>query len=38
MRNRIVHGYFGVDLGAIWRTSAEDVEPLARAIRASGQV
>jgi uncharacterized protein with HEPN domain len=36
MRNRIVHGYFGLDLGAVWRTAREDVPALADSIKKSG--
>lgn len=38
MRNRIVHGYFGIDLGAVWRTAREEAPALAEAIRKSGLV
>jgi uncharacterized protein with HEPN domain len=38
MRNRIVHGYFGIDLGAVWRTAREEAPVLAAAIRGSGLV
>ncbi len=36
MRNRIVHGYFGIDLGAVWRTAVADAPALAEAIKRSG--
>lgn len=36
MRNRIVHGYFGIDLGAVWLTATRDAPQLAEAIRSSG--
>lgn len=36
MRNRIVHGYFGLDLGAVWLTAISDVPDLAAKVRASG--
>lgn len=36
MRNRIVHGYFGIDLGAVWQTAVADAPALAEAIRLSG--
>jgi uncharacterized protein with HEPN domain len=36
MRNRIVHGYFGIDLGAVWRTAEKDVPDLVRVIKANG--
>ena len=32
LRNRIVHGYDGIDLSIVWRTVKEDLEPLARDI------
>src|SRR5690348_6099874 len=28
MRNRLVHGYFDVDLEIVWRTAAESLPPL----------
>jgi len=28
MRNKVVHGYFGVDLEVIWKTIHEDLPPL----------
>lgn len=34
MRNRIVHGYFGIDPKTIWRTAVEEVPALAKAVRA----
>ncbi|MFC4725066.1 DUF86 domain-containing protein [Glycocaulis abyssi] len=36
MRNRIVHGYFGIDMEAVWRTASEDLPELETAIRSSG--
>ena len=33
MRNRIVHGYFGIDPEAIWLTAKNDVPKLAEAVR-----
>ena len=36
MRNRIVHGYFGLDMGAVWLTATTEVPALAAAIRAAG--
>lgn len=36
LRNRIVHGYFGLDLGAIWRTATEDAPALREMIEQSG--
>jgi uncharacterized protein with HEPN domain len=38
MRNRIVHGYFGLDMGAVWLTATNDVPALAKAIRDAGLV
>ena len=34
IRNRLVHGYFDVDLGVVWRTALESVPPFAAQIRA----
>ena len=28
MRDKLIHGYFGVDLGAVWDTATEDVPSL----------
>ena len=28
MRNRLVHAYFNVDIGLVWRTVQEDLPPL----------
>ena len=28
MRNRLVHAYFDVDIGLVWRTVQEDLPPL----------
>lgn len=36
MRNRIMHGYFGLDMAAVWLTATTDVPHLAARIRASG--
>jgi uncharacterized protein with HEPN domain len=33
MRNKLIHGYFGVDLEVLWRTVQEDLPPLSDAIR-----
>ena len=30
MRNKLIHEYFGVDLGAVWKTATEDVPQLKR--------
>lgn len=32
-RNRLIHGYPGVDAGVIWQTAANDVGPLQAALR-----
>jgi uncharacterized protein with HEPN domain len=32
MRDKVVHGYFGVDLEVVWRTIHEDLPPLRAAI------
>lgn len=36
LRNRIVHGYFGIDLNAVWKTATIDAPRLAEVIRRSG--
>jgi uncharacterized protein with HEPN domain len=28
MRDKLIHGYFGVDLGAVWKTVKEDIPAL----------
>ena len=28
MRDKLIHGYFGIDLGAVWDTATEDVPSL----------
>ncbi|MEA5469853.1 DUF86 domain-containing protein [Spirulina sp. 06S082] len=28
MRNRLIHGYYEIDLDIVWKTIAEDLEPL----------
>ena len=38
LRNRIVHGYFGLDLGAVWLTATTEAPRLATAVRASGLI
>ncbi|MDP3739178.1 MAG: DUF86 domain-containing protein [Hyphomonadaceae bacterium] len=38
LRNRIVHGYFGLDLGAVWLTATAEAPRLAAAVRASGLI
>jgi uncharacterized protein with HEPN domain len=32
MRNKVIHGYFGVDLEVIWKTVHEDLPPLQAAV------
>jgi uncharacterized protein with HEPN domain len=32
MRNKVIHGYFGVDLKVIWKTIHEDLPPLRAAV------
>ncbi len=32
-RNRLIHGYPGVDSGIVWRTVAKDMPPLRTALR-----
>jgi len=34
IRNRLVHGYFDVDLAVVWRTAVDSVPSLAKQIRA----
>jgi uncharacterized protein with HEPN domain len=36
MRNRIVHGYFGLDMNAVWLTASDDIPMLATALRRAG--
>jgi len=33
MRDRLIHGYFGVDLGAVWDTTIDDIPPLKEKIK-----
>lgn len=35
MRDKLIHNYFGVDLGAVWETVARDIPQLKRAILPS---
>lgn len=28
MRNRLIHGYFDIDLDIVWKTTVEDIPPL----------
>lgn len=32
MRNKLIHGYFGVDVDVVWETVVEDLPPLKRAL------
>ena len=32
MRDKLVHDYFGVDVGTVWLTAIEDLPPLGREI------
>ena len=32
MRNRLIHGYFDVDLEVLWRTVSDDLPPLLLAL------
>lgn len=32
MRNKVIHGYFGVDLQVVWNTVREDLPPLRQAV------
>jgi len=34
MRDKVTHGYFGVDAEVVWRTVREDLPPLRKAISA----
>ena len=34
MRDRLIHGYFDVDLDIVWETVTKDLPPLARHIQA----
>jgi uncharacterized protein with HEPN domain len=34
IRNRLVHGYFDVDVGVVWKTAADSIPPFADQIRA----
>lgn len=33
IRDKLVHGYFGVNLEVVWRTVKEDLPPLEKAIK-----
>ena len=34
MRNRLIHGYFDVDIDVVWRTVMDDLPPLVGALMA----
>lgn len=34
VRNRLIHGYFGVDVDIVWRTVRHDLPELAKALKA----
>ncbi len=34
IRNRLVHGYFDVDLGIVWQTAVDSLPPFAAQVRA----
>jgi len=33
MRNRLIHGYFDVDLAIVWKTATEYIPPLIKKIK-----
>ena len=33
MMDKLIHGYFGVDLGAVWDTATKDIPPLREKLR-----
>jgi uncharacterized protein with HEPN domain len=33
MRNRLIHAYFSINLDVVWKTSTEDMPPLAAGLR-----
>ncbi|MHA1239010.1 MAG: HepT-like ribonuclease domain-containing protein [Candidatus Odinarchaeia archaeon] len=33
MRNKLIHGYFGIDLDAVWDTVIKDIPPLKRKLQ-----
>ena len=33
MRDKLIHGYFGVDLGAVWDTATRDIPSLREKLR-----
>lgn len=34
MRNKLIHGYFGVDVDVVWETIVEDLPPLKRQLES----
>jgi uncharacterized protein with HEPN domain len=32
-RNRLIHGYFSIDVGIVWRTVTQDLTPLEQELR-----
>ena len=32
MRNRLIHGYYDLDLDIVWSTVSEDIPPLVRVL------
>ena len=35
MRNRLIHGYFAIDLDRVWDTVTDDLPPLLAALEAA---
>jgi uncharacterized protein with HEPN domain len=35
MRNRLIRGYFDIDLDIVWKTLAEDLPPLAEKLESA---
>ena len=33
MRNRLIHGYFDIDLDVVWKTVTEEIPPLRRSLK-----
>jgi uncharacterized protein with HEPN domain len=33
-RNRLIHGYFDIDLDVVWKIVSEDIPPLVRSLQA----
>ena len=32
MRDKLIHHYFGVNLGVVWKTVTEDISPLKKVV------